>query len=109
MADQDKLNFKERYENFKDYYKNNPVAFVEDFCPDIKLHTYQKVMLNTIMAKDKSISFINSRRNQKLWLANMQLEAMKAMEMNFEVWSLKGIDVYEKGVLVRTIKHKGDK
>jgi hypothetical protein len=46
--------------------------------------------------------------NQKQWLENMKLEYMKAMEMNFELWSPKGIDVYEKGELVRTIKHKGD-
>ena len=26
MTDQDKLNFKERYRNFKEYYDNNPVA-----------------------------------------------------------------------------------
>jgi len=99
MTDQDKLNLIKKY-------RNNPAAFVEDMHPNIKLHTYQKVFLNAILLKNKIISFFNSRMNQKLWLSNMQLEIMKAMEMNFQVWSLKGIDVYEKGVLVRTIKHK---
>lgn len=98
MTDQDKLNFKKKYQN-------NPVAFVEDFHPEIKLHTYQKIFLNAILLKDKTVSFFNARIQQKLWLSNMQLEYMKAMEMNFQVWSSKGIDVYENGVLVRTIKN----
>lgn len=98
MTDQEKLNFKEKY-------KNNPVAFVEDFCPDIKLHIYQKAMLNAIHNNNyKTFSFINPRRNQRQWFENIRLEYMKAMEMDFEVWNLKSIDVYEKGVLVRTIK-----
>ena len=28
------------------------------------------------------------------------------MKMNFQVWSPKGIDVYENGVLVRTLKEE---
>jgi len=100
MTDQDKLNFKEKYEN-------NPVAFIEDMCPNIKLHEYQKVLLNLIHSnKYKTISFFNARMNQKLWLENMRLEYMKGMKMNFQVWSPKGIDVYEDGALVKTIKHK---
>ena len=101
MTDQDKLNFKEKYEN-------NPVAYCEDFY-NVKLLPYQKLLLNAIHTKDKIISFINGRMNQKLLMSNAQLEYMKLMEMNFEVWSLKSIDVYEKGVLVRTIKHKKEK
>ena len=54
----------------------------------------------------KTVSFFNARMNQRLWLSNMRLEYMKLMGMNFQVWSLKGIDVYEKGVLVKTIKEK---
>ena len=96
MTDQDKLDFKEKYEN-------NPVAFAEDFY-NVKLLPYQKLLLNTIHTKDKIISFINGRMNQKLLMSNAQFEYMKLMEMNFEVWSSKGIDVYEKGVLVKTIK-----
>jgi len=105
MIDQDKL----KLINFKEKYQNNPVVFVEDFNPDIKLHTYQKAILNAILLKDKTISFFNARMNQKRRLENMRLEYMKAMEMNFEIWSPKGIDVYEKGVLVRTIRHKKEK
>ena len=102
MTDQDKLNFKE-------YYQHNPVAFIEDFYPDTKLHAYQKVLLNAILLKEKTVSFFNARMNQKRWLENMRLEIMKKLEMNFQVWSPKGIDVYEKGILVRAIKHKGAK
>ena len=90
----------------KEKYKNNPVAFVEDFYPDIKLHTYQKQFLNAISLKDKTFSFLNARRNQKKWLENMRLEIMKKLEMNFQVWIPKGIDIYENGMLVKTIKHK---
>ena len=98
MTDQDKLNLIEKY-------RNNPVAFIEDMHPDIKLHEYQKVLLNMIHTKDKTFSFFNARMNQKLWLSNMKLEYMKAMKMSFEIWSPKGIDIYENGVLVKTIKH----
>ena len=108
MTDQDNLNFKEKYAKFKDYYDNNPVAFVEDFNPDIKLLPYQKELLNSIHNNDyKMVSFPNARMNQKRWLENMRLEYMKTMEMNFQVWSSKGIDFYESGVLVRVIKHRG--
>ena len=104
--DQDNLSFKERYAKFKDYYDNNPVALVEDFNPDIKLLPYQKIILNAMMAKEKAYSFINAHMNQKLWLDNMKLEWMKVFRRDFQVWSPKGIDVYEKGVLVRTIKEE---
>jgi len=100
MNDQDKLNFKEKYQN-------NPVAFIEDMCPNIKLHEYQKALLNLIHSnKYKTISFSNARMNQKKWLENMRLEYMKAMKMNFQVWSPKGIDVYEGSILVKTVKSK---
>jgi len=108
--DQDNLNFKERYAKFKDYYDNNPVALVEDFNPNIKLLPYQKIILNAMMAKDKTYSFVNARINQKLWLSNMRLEWMKVFRRNFQVWSPDGIDVYEKGVLVEEVKsEKGGK
>ena len=94
MTDKNKLNFKEKYQN-------NPVTF--------KLYEYQKEMLKTMFTKDIVYSYINYHINQKRWLENMRLEIMKKLEMNFQVWSPKGIDVYEKGVLVKTIKHKGDK
>lgn len=106
MTDQDKLNFKERYLNFKEYYQHNPVAFIEDFNPDIKLLPYQKTILNAMMTKDKTISFFNAHMNQKRWLANMRLELMKLMGMDFTVLSPSGRDDYENGVLVKTAKHK---
>ena len=90
MTDKNKLNFKEKYQN-------NPVTF--------KLYEYQKEMLKTMFTKDIVYSYINYHINQKRWLENMRLEIMKKLEMNFQVWSPKGIDVYEKGVLVKTIKH----
>jgi len=99
MIDQDKLI------NFKEKYQNNPVVFIEDFYPEVKLYEYQKEMLETMFRKDITYSYINYRINQKRWLVNMKLELMKTLEMNFQVWSPKGIDVYEKGVLVKTIKH----
>lgn len=40
MIDQDKINFKEKYQD-------NPVAFCEDFY-NVKLHSYQKVILNNL-------------------------------------------------------------
>jgi len=72
--DQDNLSFKERYAKFKDYYDNNPVALVEDFNPDIKLLPCQKIILNAMMAKDKTVSFVSSHIQQKLWLSNMRLD-----------------------------------
>jgi len=97
MTDQDKLNLIGKY-------RNNPVAYIEDVYPDIKLYPYQKVILNAMVAKEKTFSFINARMNQKLWLDNMKLEWMKIFKRNFQVLSSKGVDVYENGVLVRTIK-----
>jgi len=99
MTDQDKLNLINKY-------RNNPIAFIEDIHPEIKLYPYQKVILNAIMTKDRTISFVNARMNQKLWLSNMRLEWMKTFKRDFQVLSSKGVDVYENGVLVRTIKHK---
>lgn len=98
MTNQDNLKLIQKY-------RDNPVAFVEDMYPDIKLHTYQKVFLNAVFLKDKTFSFFSGRRNQKQWLSNMRLEYMKLMGMDFEVWSSKGIDVYENGVLIKTIKN----
>ena len=61
MTDQDKLNLKEKYQNLKEYYQQNPLAYIEDICPDIKLHEYQKVLLNMIHIKDGALSFIGGR------------------------------------------------
>jgi len=109
MNDQDNLSFKERYAKFKDYYDNNPVALVEDFNPDIKLLPYQKVILNAMMAKDRTVSFIDARIAHKIWLANFRLELMKLMGMDFTVLSPSGRDDYEKGVLVEEVKSEKGK
>jgi len=53
MTDQDNMSFKERYSEFSDYYDNNPVVFVEDMHPEIKLHAYQKILLNLLHKKEK--------------------------------------------------------
>jgi len=98
MTGQDKLNFKEKYQN-------NPVAFVEDFL-NVKLQSWQKLYLKTIIAKDKIVSYFTPYRYGKAILYKGQLEYMKAMEMDFQIWKTDGIDVYKKGVLVKTIKHK---
>ena len=31
---------------------------------------------------------------------------MKAMEMDFSLWTKDGIEVYEKGIIIRKIEHK---
>lgn len=97
MTDQEK-------QDFKNKYQKDPVKFIEDYYPDVKLHTYQKIFLNAMFLKEKTFSFFNARMNQKRWLENMSLEIMKTLEMDFQIWSLKGIDVYEKGVKVKTIR-----
>ena len=106
MTDQNKLNFKEKYQNLKDYYQHNPVAFIEDTCPNIKLYPFQKTLLNTMMSKQEDFYYINPYMAQKRWLANMRLELMKVMGMDFTVLSPSGRDDYENGVLVETVKNK---
>jgi hypothetical protein len=96
MTDQEKLEFKNKY-------MNNPVAFAKDFY-GVKLLPYQKIMLEAMTKIDIAKSYITSRLNSKKFVFDLNLAYMMAMEMNFEVWSKNGIDVYEKGVLVKTIK-----
>jgi len=103
MTDEDKLNLMQKY-------RNNPVAFIEDTCPNIKLYPYQKTFLNTIMSKQNDFYYINPYTAHKRWLANFRLELMKLMGMDFTVLSPSGRDDYEKGVLVKEVKsEKGDK
>jgi len=104
MTDQDKLNFKEKYKNLKEYYQHDSVAFIEDTCPDIKLLPYQKTLLNTMMSKQKDFYYVNPYTAHKRWLANFRLELMKLMGMDFTVLSPSGRDDYKKGVLVKTVK-----
>lgn len=105
MTNQEMLDFKDKAENFKDKYKNNPIAFAEDFC-GVKLYPWQKVLLNTWNSIDHCKEYICNipYRNGKKMVRDTQFEYMKAMEMDFKVWKPEGIDVYEKGVLVRTIR-----
>lgn len=103
MTDEEKL----KLLDFKNKYKDNPDTFIEDFYPDIKLMEYQKLILKALNSKEKLYySFFNGRMAQKRWLMNCQLEYMKSMEMDFNVLNKNSIDVYEKGILVRTIKNK---
>ena len=98
MTDQEKLNFKEKY-------KNNPIAFIEDFY-NVKLQSWQKLYLKTIITKDKIASYFTPYRYGKAILHKGQLEYMKAMEMYFSLWTKDGIEVYEKGIIIRKIEHK---
>jgi len=104
MTDQDKLNLKEKYQNLKEYYQQNPLAYIEDICPDIKLHEYQKTFLNAMMSKQNDFYYVNPYTAHKRWLSNFRLELMKLMGMDFTVLSLSGRDDYENGVLVKKVK-----
>ena len=100
MTDEEKFKFKNKY-------KDNPVAFIEDFYPDIKLMEYQKLILKALNSKEKLYySIFNGRSGQKKWLMNMQIEFMKAMEMDFNVFNKNSIDVYEKVVITIEYKEK---
>jgi len=55
MTDQDKQKLIQKY-------RGNPVAFVEDLCPNIKLHEYKKVFLNTVLLKNKAVTYFGKRR-----------------------------------------------
>jgi len=103
MNDKDNLSFKEKYQNLKEYYQHNPIAFIEDMYPDIKLLPYQKTFLNAMMSKQNNFYYINPYTSHKRWLVNFRLELMKLMGMNFTVLSPSGRDDYEKGVLVRKV------
>jgi len=96
MTDQNKLEFKNKYEN-------NPVAFVEDFY-NVKLYSWQKAYLNALCIKDKVIEYFIPYRYGKTTLLKWQLEYMKVIGMYFNVWTKEGIEVYEKGVLVKIVK-----
>jgi len=48
MTDQDKIALIKKY-------RDNPSAIIEDFFPEIKLYTYQKILLKALMTKDKVI------------------------------------------------------
>jgi len=91
--------------NFKEKYQNNPIAFIEDFY-NVKLQSWQKLYLKTIIAKDKIVSYFIPCRYRKAILYKGQLEYMKVMKMDFQIWETDGIEVYEKGIFIRKIEHK---
>lgn len=99
MNDQYKLNLINKY-------RNNPVAFIEDMYPEIKLYPYQKTFLNAMMSKQEDLYYVSPYMANKIWLSNMRLEIMKLMGMNFTVLSPSGRDDYEKSILVKTEKYK---
>jgi len=83
MKDQDKLNLIQKY-------RNNPVVYVEDMHPEIKLHEYQKTILNAVSLKNKTISFINARMNQKRWLGKNEIRMDESNENEFSGMESKG-------------------
>jgi hypothetical protein len=85
-------------------YKDDPSAFCEDFF-NVKLKPYQKIMLNAMSGINKKKEYINSRIQSKRMMSNMHIRWMKAMGMDFYVWRPEGIKVYEKGMLVKVVKH----
>lgn len=104
-SDQVKLDFKEKYEN-------DIIAFVEDFYK-VELYPWQKLMLKMMDQKEKLkdglITFYTPYRHGRDILFKARLEWMKLMEMSFDLWTKESIEVYEKGVLVKIIKHKNKK
>jgi hypothetical protein len=99
MTNEEKLDFKKKYEN-------NPVQFVEDFY-NVKLLPYQKILLNCMLGLDKTKQYFFSRINTKKFIGEAAIEYSKKMKMDFQVWKPNGIEVYEKGELVRTVEYKG--
>ena len=91
-----------------DKYKNDPIAFVEYFY-DVKLYPYQKEMLKLLNTKERLINLYGSYRHGRDIVRKGQVEYMKFMEMDFDLWTKEGIEVYEKGILVKTLKHKNKK
>ncbi len=95
----------ETYLNIKKNIENDPVAFVEEFYPGLKLYPWQKTILRLMNSKEKlKECFIPPYRFGRDILLKGQIEYMKTMEMDFNVWTKDGIEVYEKGKLVKTIK-----
>lgn len=92
----------DKYINFVKQVEHDPVAFVEAFYPGLKLHDWQKAILIAMNTKDKLIRhFSTPYRNGKDILMKGQIEYMKSMEMDFNLITKDGIEVYEKGVLVK--------
>jgi hypothetical protein len=46
------------YEKWQEFYKRYPDKFVENFHPDIKLYSYQKMMLRIMCEIDKVTRYL---------------------------------------------------
>jgi len=97
------LEFQAKILTMRDKYENNPLAWIKDYHPEIKLFPWQEALLKLMYAKNKIITYCNSYRNGKDIVMKMQIEHWKAMGYDFNLWTKNGIEVYEKGVLVRII------
>lgn len=82
------------------YYQKHPDEYIEEIL-NIKLLPYQKVLLKSI-AENKQI--IMGRWNSKDYLSDLYLEYLKAMYLNFTAYTKNGIEKYENGKLIETIK-----
>lgn len=104
MSDQERLEFQAKLLSMRDKYKDNPLAWIKDFHPEIKLYPWQEAFLKAMYVKDKVITYFNPYRYGKEIIHKMQVEHWKAMGYDFNLWTKNGLEVYEKGVLVKTIR-----
>jgi hypothetical protein len=108
MTDQELLEYSKKQFNFRNKYKNNFAKFCEDML-GTKLLPYQKLYINALCGLDKTKGFVFGRTRYRRLIDKLQIEYMKAEEMDFYVYKPDGVDVYEKGKLVRTIKNEKGK
>lgn len=106
MEDINSLEFRAKIQSMRDKYENNPLDYVKDFYPNIKLFPWQEAYLKALYAKDKVITYCNPYRHGRNILHKMQIEHWKAMGYDFNLWTKNGLEVYEKGALVRTIRRE---
>ena len=96
-----------KFDKFREYYKNNPFKFAEDFL-GIQLNPWQKILISILnKGKEcKEIVFDSPERRFKRLLAKAQIEYMKNEEMDFWIIKPDCYEKYEKGKLVKTIKRE---
>ena len=58
----------ESYKEYKSYYKNNPLQFVEDYLGDIKLRSYQKAFIKGMILRDKLTREMFNREYTSKWI-----------------------------------------
>lgn len=49
---EDQKEIQQKYDEYKNYIKSNPVKWVEDFC-GFKLSLYQRILLRAYLLKEK--------------------------------------------------------